>query len=251
MTIAANVLKEKARRKDLYIVLALSLMIAALFSSSGGSLTMGGVALSSFRGLFPALFIFVSFLACALAISISLGTIPKEYQRKTSHLVWVRGISQPVYHSRLAAGNLLASLASATLLYTSILIFSVLRGTASVLARLPIAFLFLCLAVCVSSLLASSLSLLVSGLFPGILSIFLLLLGFFHPLLLTATSVFGGGASRALRFLLKAIPSLYSIPAQGIAFVKGDELQAHAVWGGLLALFVLSLPLLLFKKKNA
>lgn len=94
MEIVLNVVKEKIRKKMLYITTVLGILVVMIFSSDMGSLTIGGKNIKDYYVLIPILINVVNFLSGAIALAMSITTIPNEYERRTSHLIWSRGISQ-------------------------------------------------------------------------------------------------------------------------------------------------------------
>ena len=107
MTIAFTALKEKIRRKELYIV------------------SVNGEAVTDYKILAPILLIVVNTISCILAVIMSLGTIPNEYERNTSHLVWIRKIPQYRYHGELALANIFTGLISEAILFVPMFIFMI------------------------------------------------------------------------------------------------------------------------------
>ena len=254
MTIAANVIKEKIRRKDLYIIAVVSILISLLFTSSGGNLSIDGVPITEFSALFPVMLTVVGVTGCTLAIALSLSTIPNEYKRNTSHLIWIRGIKQSRYHSELAIGSIISSLIGLAILYVGLVIFCVIKGELSCIFRLPIAYVFSAIPVCIVSLCAAAVSIHLQPMVVGLISAALLGLGFLHSPLYTLINIISNGfVSIILRWIFKCVPNLYSIQFQGAGFVtaKGSQMDFNVVLGGLLALYLLTLPVLLLKKSEA
>ena len=118
MEIVLNVVKEKIRKKMLYITTVLGILVVMIFSSDMGSLTIGGKNIKDYYVLIPILINVVNFLSGAIALAMSITTIPNEYERRTSHLIWSRGISQSKYHIDLAIGNVIVSWISGIILST-------------------------------------------------------------------------------------------------------------------------------------
>ena len=88
MEMVINVIREKIRKKMLYITTVLGILVVMIFSSDMGSLTIGGKEIKDYYVLVPILIHVVNFLSGALALGMSVSTIPNEYERRTSHLVW-------------------------------------------------------------------------------------------------------------------------------------------------------------------
>ena len=53
MTIMVTALKEKIRRKDLYIVSAIGVLVLLLFGTGSGTLSIDGVAVTDYKVLGP------------------------------------------------------------------------------------------------------------------------------------------------------------------------------------------------------
>lgn len=81
MTIAFTALKEKIRRKELYIVSAIGVFILLVFGTGSSSITINGEAVTDYKILAPILLIVVNAISCILAVIMSLGTIPTECQQ--------------------------------------------------------------------------------------------------------------------------------------------------------------------------
>lgn len=156
--IMKTALKERMRRKELYIIVLFAILLLLLCSSDVTSITMNGEAVTGFSNMFLLMHTLVHFVGCVLAVVLSLGTIPKEYERKNSHLVWVRNISQEAYHGGLALANVCASLLAAAILYLALGVYAVTKGHGEVLLRMIPAFLILSLSISFVSLFVSVMS---------------------------------------------------------------------------------------------
>lgn len=253
MTIAANVIKEKIRRKELYIIAGIGALIILLFTSSETGIEVGGVKLSAFSSLFPIMVTAVSVFGCILAIVLSLSTIPNEYARNTSHLIWTRGVKQSRYHMELAIGSIISSLIGLVILYISLILFCLAKGEASCILRLPVAFVFSAIPVCIISICVSAFSIKLPTAVVGMISIIALALGFLHTIIATLANILSGVFGELLRGLLKCVPNLYAIQLQGADFMLGINfaIDIHIVLGGLLAIYLLTIPVLLLRKKEA
>lgn len=249
MTIAINVLKEKLRRKDFYIIAALGLALVLLISSGASTLSVGGVEVTSFEGRFPIMMTLTSALACALAMSLSLATIPNEYRRHTSHLVWVRGVSQGRYHLGLTLGNVLASAASLMLLYLGVLAFVTIQGRTDLLPRLAVSWVLTTIPVALCSVAASALSIKLPGMLAGVLTALLVIVGLLQPLFGLILKLMSDTGIVAT--LLKAVPNLYALQNQATRFALGQALDAHTLLVGLLFVYLLTLPVALLKRREA
>ena len=66
MEIVLNVVKEKIRKKMLYITTVLGILVVMIFSSDMGSLTIGGKNIKDYYVLIPILINVVNFLSGAI-----------------------------------------------------------------------------------------------------------------------------------------------------------------------------------------
>jgi hypothetical protein len=242
---------EKLRRKDIYIVSAVLILIFVIASGGAANVNVSGESVTSYSKMTPFLMTLMSGAASALAIMLSIGTIPNEYVRNTSHLVWVRGVSQPRYHAGLALGSALSSIASLLILSFGFIIVMVRKGGAADIPKLPAALLFCLLPVFIISFLASVLSIVVSPLISGFIALFVGLIGYLRPAFLFIANMMGGRAGRLISAVCKVVPDLYGMQNQGSRFLHGESIQWHIVLGGLLMLFIVCHGLLLFKRKEA
>ena len=94
MGVMKNALRERIRRKDIYVVMVIGLLIVLLCMSGTVTLSIDGIPITETRLLLPFVLNAAFVIGGGMAVALSLSTIPKEYERKTSHLVWIRGISQ-------------------------------------------------------------------------------------------------------------------------------------------------------------
>lgn len=251
MTIAITAFKEKIRRKELYIVSAIGVLILLLFGTGTGSLSINGMVLTDYRILAPILLTAVNAVNCMLAVVMSLGTIPKEYERGTSHLVWIRKVPQWRYHGELALANVAAGLVSEAILFVPLLIFLLMNQRADDLWRLIPAYLIVGINVAAVSMLTSMLSVRVPQFAAGAVSCGVTLAGIFHSLLGILKDVVGGLGGDMIRHALKLIPSLHDIQAQAGNIFYGRKPDIHVILMGLLAVYVYTVLLLLIKVKNS
>lgn len=251
ITIMKNALKERIRRKELYIVVAVGILLILLCSSDSTSISMNGEPLVGFRNMFMVMHVLIHVISCLLAVVLSLRTIPKEYERRNSHLVWVRGIGQAEYHAGLAAANVLATAFSAAFLYMVLAGYAVAKGHASYVVRMLPAYLILTVSVSIVSLLVSVLSICLPSMAVGILAVLFAGFGVLHGFLEIFKNAVGGAGSASMSFLLKVIPDLNGLQKQAYNLIIGERVDLHLVWIGLFALWVISSGLFIFKKKEA
>lgn len=249
--IMSNALKERIRRKELYIVVAIGVLLILFCGSDSTSISINGEPLVSFRNMFMVMHVLIHVIGCILAVILSLRTIPKEYERHTSHLVWVRGISQVKYHSGLAAANVLATALAVGILYVVLAGYAVAKGQASYVLKMLPAYLIVAISVSLVSLFVSVLSICLPSMAVGALAVLFAGVGVLHGLLELLKSTVGGISGACISFLLRIIPDLNGLQKQAYNLIMGEHIDAHLLWTGLFALWVISLGLLLFKKKEA
>ncbi|MBQ2801206.1 MAG: hypothetical protein IJF03_07440 [Lachnospiraceae bacterium] len=251
MTITINALKEKIRRKELYVVAVLGLLLVILFSSGAGTLTIDGEPITGYGKMAPIMIVVVNALSGALAIALSIRTIPNEYERKTSHLIWIRDVKQWQYHGYLSLANIISSLIAALIMYLGLFIFAVIKQETQGLYRLIPAFFIMAIGVCIVSLFTSVLSIVLPGMAVGIISAGCFLVGIFHGVLEIAKDMVGGFTGGIISVLLKIIPNLNELQAQAGNMIGGEAVNSHEIFKGLLIIYILTLLFFVFKRKEA
>ena len=249
--IMKTALKERMRRKELYIIVILAILLLLLCSSDVTSITMNGEAVTGFSNMFLLMHTLVHFVGCVLAVVLSLGTIPKEYERKNSHLVWVRNISQEAYHGRLTLANVCASLSAAAILYLALGVYAVTKGHGEVLLRMIPAFLILSLSISFVSLFVSVMSIKLPVMAVGILGVIVMVFGVFHGMIGLFKNMLGGLGGKCMSFFLFLVPDLSGIQNAACHFATGEKMEAHLIFVLLFSLWVVSLGLFIFRKKEA
>lgn len=248
MTITSTAFKEKIRRKELYIVSVLGVLILLLFGTGAGALSINGVPVTDYRILAPILLTVLNAINCMLAVAMSLGTIPTEYERGTSHLVWIRKVPQWRYHGELALANVAAGLVSEAILFMPLLGLMLMNRRSDQLWKLLPAYLILGINVAIVSMLTSMLSTALPRLAAGAVSCGVALAGIFHSLLGTLKDMVGGFGGDMVRYALKLVPSLHDIQAQAGNVLYGGALKPHVLLTGLLAVYGYTILLLLIRR---
>ena len=244
-------LKEKVRQKVFYISAIIGIFILMLFSTGGATVSIGGVAVTDYRMLTPILLTLINALSCALAVIIGLGTIPNEYERRTSHLIWIRGVSQAEYHGYLTAANILSAMLSELILYAAVLIYLLTKNYSADLWRILPAYFISSLCVCIVSLLTGWLSVLLPRYAAGTVSAFVMIAGILYPVLDLAKNILGGFSGKMLGILLYIIPDLNGMQSQAGNFLTGADVDIHILLIGLFFAYIFLVLLLLTKKKEA
>ena len=230
---------------------ALCILLLLLLSSGSTNMTIAGEPVTGFRMMFPVLHTTVNALSCVFAAVLSCTTIPEEYERHSSHLVWSRGISQLVYHGGLTLANVITACIPALMQYAIIGGYAALSGHSEVIRMLGPAFLLLAVNIEIVSIFTSVMSIPLSGMPAGVIGVLLALLGMFHSLLEMYGRVIGGVPSRLLNAVLTVIPNLYKIGVQAEHMLLGKELSIHVLLVGLLFVYVNTAILYVLRKKEA
>lgn len=251
MIIALTALKEKICRKELYIVSAIGVLVLLTFGTGSGSITVNGEAITDYKMIAPVLLIVVNAISCILAAVMSLSTIPNEYARNTSHLVWIRKIPQYRYHGELAISNVITGLISEAILFGAMLIFMISNGKADELFRLIPTYLIIGINVTTVSVMTSALSVIVPKFVSGTIVVAVTLAGIFHSLLSTFKDIIGGFGGQIIKYALKIVPNLHGIQSEASNALCGNDVDIHVILTGLLAIYVFAVLVFVFKRKEA
>ena len=251
MIIAITALKEKIRRKELYIVSVIGVLILLIFGTGTGSLSINGAAVTDYKMLAPIFLIVVNAISCVLSFIMSLSTIPNEYERNTSHLVWVRKVSQARYHGELALANFFVGLASEAILFMAMFIFVLTQGRVGEAWRLLPAYLLVGMNIAIVTLLTSMLTVIVPKIPAGAIAAAVVLCGIFHSMLDIAKDMLGGFGAELINCMLKIVPDLHEIQSQAGNILCGDKVDAHVIWVGLFYIYIFAVLLMVVKRKEA
>ncbi|WDV44598.1 hypothetical protein PV797_13870 [Clostridiaceae bacterium M8S5] len=249
LTIMKNSIRAKIRNKTIFIVSGIGIGIILLLALSG-SFSYKGRMMVTFNEVIPVLIVMVSFIASILAVTLSLVTIPKEIDNKTHHLVLIRGVKPHEYALELALSNMIMSIICLGILYTSIIVFNIVRGSEIYLHRHIIAFIIMAVNTVTISAIVSLFSIKFSLTINGLLSIVIYLLGSFHNMLAIYVKTLDGFGGTVLRGLLYIVPDLYTVNKQVGLYITGKTVQTSPIIYQLLfAYIVLTLLLVNFRKK--
>jgi len=251
MEIVVNVVKEKIRKKMLYITTILGILVVMLFSTDMGSLTIGGKNISDYYVLIPILINVVNFLAGAISLAMSITTIPNEYERRTSHLIWARGVGQGKYHISLAMGNVIVSWISGMILYLTLGVFAIANGYSNILGQIFVATLFMFIYTAIISVMTSALSIKLPAVVTGLIMIMLFVGGAFRSILLLVSAVLTGFGGTVVKRIIKLIPDLAGLSRQAGNLVQGKAVDAHVIIMGLVIIWIAGLGLIFFRRKEA
>ncbi|MDD6307048.1 MAG: hypothetical protein PUA75_08965 [Clostridiales bacterium] len=249
--IMENAFKERMRRKELYIVVGIGIFILLLCGSGTGTITIDGEPITSFDNMFMVLHTMMNAVGCILAVVLSIRTIPNEYERRNSHLIWVRGISQTTYHAGLTLANIFSAMMAMGILYLALAGYIVINSRMDYLACMIPAFLIVCVNVAVASILTSVLSIKLPGMVAGMIGFVVVFVGILHGVLDVYKNIAGGVAGIVLRGLLMMLPDMNGIQAQAQNLMARKTVNVHVILVGVLAIYVISIGLFVCKKKEA
>ena len=250
MIIAVTALKEKMRKKVLYIVSILGGLILVLFGTGTGSISIDGTPVTDYKILAPILLTILNAISCVMAVVLSLDTIPNEYERKTSHLVLIRKVSQTKYHAALTIANIMAGLLAELILFTAFLLFMISQHQGGDIWRLVPAFLISAIGVVLICVMTSWLSIFLPRFFAGTLSVIIVLTGVFYNMLELLNSIVGGFAGKLLKGILYIVPDLHGIQQQAGSVLASGTIEVHLLLKGLLWIYIFAILLGLFKRKE-
>ncbi len=251
MEITLNVIREKIRKKMLYITTILGIVVVMIFSTDMGSLTIGGKNIKDYYVLIPILINIVNFLAGAIALAMSISTVPNEYERRTSHLIWSRGVSQSRYHMGLAMGNVLVSWISGIILYLTLGVFAIVNSYTNIIAMIIAASIFMLIYTAIICMLTTALSIKLPTVVTGVIMIVLFAGGAFRSILKLLAAALTGTGGTVLKKLIGFIPDLSGISKQGGNLIQGKPVNVHVIVIGLLFIWIAGLGILVFRRKEA
>lgn len=250
MEITINVVREKIRKKMLYIATVFGILIAALFSSDMGSITIGGRDIKDYYILVPILINVINFVAGALALAMSVTTIPGEYERKTSHLIWSRGIRQSKYHMELATGSVIVSWISGAIMYLALGVFAVINGYGDILFRIVLSIPFMMIYTAIICMLTSALSIKIPMIFNCAIMILILVFGAFRSVITLMVSVLTGIGGAFVKRLILLIPDLSGISSQAGNLIQGKAINVHVIITGLFVIWFAGLLIMVVKREE-
>lgn len=249
--IIKNAWKERMRRKELYIVVAIGILILLFCSSGSATISIEGEPITSFDNMFMVIHTMMNAVGCLLAVILSIRTIPNEYERRNSHLIWVRGIPQQKYHAGLALANVLSAVVAMGILYLALAGYVVANGRMDYLIRMLPAFLVVSINVALASLFVSVLTIQLPTMAAGAMGFIFTAIGILYGVLELYKNIAGGRAGTVLSGLLHILPNMHGIQTQAQNVMAQETVDIHMILVGLLTLYVISLGLFVFKRKEA
>lgn len=251
MEIMMTAIKEKVRRKELYIIAGIAVVVLMLLSSDNSSLTINGKIITDYENVVVVFLTVTHFVCCVLAVVLSVGTIGNEYERKTSHLVWIRGISQLRYHGQLACANVVISLIAQSVFFFMLGGYCIKEGHADAVLYLLPAFFLMGLSTSIISLFTSVISIKLPAFVTGVLSAVLLIAGIFHSLLNLLVQTNDGIGQKVLRFLLRILPNLNENAQMAARIILGKPISFHTICVNVLTIYLISWGIIVFRRKEA
>lgn len=252
MTVIARYqIYEKLHEKSFYILTALGMAFLFVIASGTASLSINGEAVTGFRTMFSILHTLANALACMFAALISSTTIPKEYERQSSHLVWSRRISQPVYHGGLTLANFAVAALHASALMLVLVVYVLRNGEGASLPMLIPTFLFLLLNVAAVVVFTSAMSILMPGTVALVFGLLLSLFGMGHTMLEMVARTIGGFSSTLIRVLLTIVPNFYGVAAQARRIMAHEAATPHVFIATFAFLYIATLLIYVFRRKEA
>ncbi len=100
--------------------------------------------ITDYKILLPIVMV-VNAIGGVVAITLSMGIIPKEYERKTSQLIWIRGVRNWYYHGALTCANMIGSVLAIGIMYCFVVVFIITKGEGISVGQIGDAFVLLAL----------------------------------------------------------------------------------------------------------
>lgn len=242
---------ERLRRRELYIIFGIGALMILLTCTGNASISVDGNALTGFENKLMIFQILTNFFACLLSVVLSMGTIPNEYERRNSHLVWIRGISQSKYHGSLCGANCIVNLLVLLVFYGMMGIFLVMNQQAGILVRLLPAYFITGLNVLFVCVLTSAISIKLPVFVTGLVGTISVVLGVFYPILSLIQNILGGLGGKVIGLVLKVLPNLHGVQSQAYQLMLGKEVDLHKIILIMVAIYVVSIGIPVFKRKEA
>lgn len=245
-----NTFNEKIRNKTFYIVGFTGMVLMLLITTNNNSLSINGRKVNGFEQMVPVSLSIISFISCLLAIMISIQTIPNEFERKTSHLILIRGIKPWQYMFSMTVGNIMTSIFCMLLLSVSLFLFCIYHGKAGLLLYIVLSMVLLCVNSIFLSALVSLLSIKMPAFAAGIAGVLIYVLGMLHGILYPFVETAEGITALLAKIILFFTPDFSAIQGQAASLLTGSPVDMQAVTIALLLTYiVLTLTFVTFRKE--
>ncbi|AZR74529.1 hypothetical protein BBF96_14725 [Anoxybacter fermentans] len=244
--IIKNVIREQIRNRTVLIIAILALIFNYIITTGGG-LKINGQKVTEFNQLLFVGISIVVFFGSMLTIFLSMNTIPKEFERKTTHLVLVRPIEKWQYILALVLGNICISLIIFGILAFSLLFFIIFYGRIEYWLRLIVTYLILSTNIATLSAIVSICSVKMSPIFAGMIGFIAYILGVLHDLFITMAQLTEGSWLKLVVFLT---PNIVGVQREAAAFLNAKPVKIHIILEMIIFLYlVLWGTLFLFRKE--
>ena len=250
LALIRNTFNERIRSRTFYVVGIIGMVIMLLITTGNGNLTINGKKVTGFEPMVPVALSIIGFVSSLLAVMVSLQTIPNEFERKTTHLVLIRGIKPWQYMFSLTAGNMLASVFCMLSLYVSLLIFTAAHGKIGLF--LPT---FLCIGIMsINTMLLSAavsvLSIKLPVYITGIFGLIIYVMGILHGVIDTLAGTTEGFGAVLIKVVMLIVPDFSAVQQQASNALTWIPLDPKPLLLSLLQLyFILALTFVVFRKE--
>ena len=248
--IALIAFKEKIRRKVFFAVFALAALITLIFSTGAATVTINGESVTDYKILMPTMLTVMNAASCAMAVALSLNTIPKEYERHTNQLIFIRGVSQSRYHIQLAIANITASLVSHAIFFSGLAVYIITsKNPLELLWAVP-SYLYSGIGIVLVSLFTTCLSIVFSEMAAGVISVVIMLIGVFYPMIELLKGIAGGLSGKIFKALLFVLPNLHGIQSAAGCLITEHTFDLHIMFVALFYVYLFALGIILFRRKE-
>ncbi len=250
LALIRNTFSERIRSKTFYVVGIIGMILMLLITTGNGNLTINGRKITGFEPMVPVALSIIGFISSLLAVMVSLQTIPNEFERKTTHLVLIRGIKPWQYMFSLTAGNMLASVFCMLSLYVSLLIFTAAHGKIGLFLPTFLCILIMSINTMLLSAAVSVLSIKLPVYITGIFGLIIYVMGILHGVLDTLVGTTEGFGAVLAKAVMLFIPDFSAVQQQASNALTFMPLDPKPLFVSLLQLYViLTLTFVVFRRE--
>ncbi|WP_100065548.1 hypothetical protein [Miniphocaeibacter massiliensis] len=249
MSIAKIIARKNLSSKNFIIVGILALILSFLFYSPE-SILINGKPINGFKEVFPILLSIIVFFGCIIATFISAGSIPSEYESSRNHLVYIRGIKQPVYHLNMMLGNVFSSIMYYLIIYIPVVIVAIKYKSDVNLLKLVVLFFISALGIIFISVLSTTISNIGGFVLGVIFGVIFTILGSMHNLLESLSNMTEGILSKVINILLSISPNIEDSLNFGENYLFNNKLDYKIIIYLVIAIIIAIVVLPLCKRKN-
>ena len=250
MNIMKVALMERLRKKQLYIIGGVSFLMIFLLRAGQGNLTINGKAVSGFDSMTLVYLSIIHFMSCLLALVLSTNTINKEYERRTSHLIWIRGVLQDNYHGQLALANIVSVLIVELFMFLEVLIYFISQDKGNLIPQLLLAYVVMSLSPIFISTLLTAFSVKLSPFIVGIIGFFVMIFGAFHGVISMISGTIFNHNGGILKMLLEVMPDLNKNVQTATNLIQKQTIDTNIVWTMLFAIYISSMGIIFLKRRE-